>query len=149
MHFFFVPHCPPFRFNQQGFFVVEVCGRILEPSKLPPNARVRATFKLVAEETPVEFRLADKPLRDPKAFGIYTDPTPNWSKILHALDADVYTVYRAPVDGQYQLELTAAEDEVTLFSGERWREAGKVALINEAPKSVKWPKKLSILRIGF
>ena len=45
--------------------------------------------------------------RKPDAFGIYTKPTADWEKVLHALDPDLYLVYRAPVTGQYLLEVAA------------------------------------------
>ena len=59
-------------------------------------------------------------------------------KILHALYGDLYTPFRAPRDGRYTLVVEPAEEELTLFAGDRWREAGKVDELLNAPRSVVW-----------
>ncbi|MEO1994262.1 MAG: hypothetical protein ABGZ17_03205, partial [Planctomycetaceae bacterium] len=78
------------------------------------------------------------------AFGIYSQPTPDWSKLLHALDADLFLVYRAPVSGVYVLETKPEESPVTLFEGTRWREQGKVAEFAPVPRAAIWPEDSSI-----
>lgn len=122
---------------------VEISVRVLRPSQLPANARVLAEWELVDSPTPeliprvlaVETTLA----RPIDALGIYTAPTPNWSKILHALDGDTFVVYRASVAGTYRLTAAPFSEEAALFAGERWREAGGAPAIVAAPKKADWP----------
>ena len=120
--------------------VVELSGRVLQPSQLAANARVRVRFELVDPNDTAAFKLDEKFGRAIDAEGIYTAPTANWSKLLHALDADVHLVYRAPLKGTYRLSAAPADDDVSQFDGPRWREAGKAAVINAAPRTVKWPQ---------
>ena len=120
--------------------LVEISARVLQPSQLTPNARVRVKFALVEPQDSAAYKLADKPARAVDAEGIYTAPTANWSKLLHALDGDVYLLYRAPLKGTYRLSAAPADDDVSIFDGKRWREAGKVAVINAAPRRVSWPQ---------
>ena len=142
------------RVTLQAGQTIEVSCRVRQPSQLPPNARVRVAWRLaepdaVASRRSSETRVAAETTprgssrksteRAEDAFGIYTRPTPGWSKLLHALDADVYLVYRAPRAGVYVLEAQTAETPVDLFEGTRWREAGKVAEFAAVPRSVVWP----------
>ena len=74
----------------------EIGVRIEQPSKLPPNARIEVVW--------------DGPdLPDLAYEGDRGDPgvevTADWSKVLHALDPDVHSVYRAPLSGRYTLRL--------------------------------------------
>ncbi len=71
------------------------------PSTLPPNARIDVIWT--------------GPDRPEWAFeGDRGEPgveaTSSWSKSLHALDPDVYMVYRVPVSGEYVLRLKTVED---------------------------------------
>ncbi|MGH9659765.1 MAG: hypothetical protein ACRD96_14545, partial [Bryobacteraceae bacterium] len=80
---------------------VEVAAGIDAPSKLPPNGRVAAEWS------------------GPNGAG--------FRKVLHALDPDVYVVYRAAAAGTYQLRLVPVEDEAPVFNAPRWREGGIVS----------------------
>jgi hypothetical protein len=122
---------------------IEISCRIVTPSMLSTNGRVRVEWRLVDTDESTLYSDAaseDKAARDDETLGIYTKPTPNWSKVLHALDPDVYLVYQAPVSGAYQLSIRPEEGPVTLFEGQRWREDGKVADLMQTPREVAWPK---------
>ena len=80
-------------------FAVSV--RVERPSALPPNARIEALWDGPA--LPQWSHDGDR--GDP---GV--SATADWSKILHALDPDVYLVYRAPVSGDFTLRLSTVED---------------------------------------
>ncbi|MDA0833318.1 MAG: hypothetical protein O2955_05595 [Planctomycetota bacterium] len=122
--------------------VVEISIRIDSPSKLPENGRMLGKWELVETPTPelIPRAPADGPGagRPIDALGISTAPTPNWSKILHALDGDTYVIYRAPVSGKYRLTLTPYIEETQLFSGERWRDAGMAPQMARSPSLVDW-----------
>lgn len=102
---------------------VEVSVRIKKPSSLPANARVRA--KIVQLDGTSEKE-------------VFVE------KILHALDGDIYTPFRAPRDGRFAVIAEPAEDEITLFEGNRWREAGKVDEFLAATRAVPWPNGSSV-----
>ena len=123
---------------------IEISARIFRPSELPDNARVTATWELVQAENPADMPRGPakdaKPARPVDAVGIYTAPTPNWSKLLHALDGDVYVIYHAPVSGIFRLTLRPEEGSVTMFDQPRWRESGKAPLVARVPNKVPWPK---------
>ena len=78
----------------------ELSVRIESPSTLPANARIEAIW-------------TGPELAQWRYDGDRGDPgvaaTADWSKTLHALDPDVYTVYRAPVSGEYSLRLITVE----------------------------------------
>ena len=121
---------------------LEISARVLQPSRLPDNARLRADWRLVRADDPGQAPRA--PAGDaarPIDFdGIHTAPTADFSKLLHALDADVYTVYRAPVSGLYRLTVAAEEGSVDLFERPRWREKGKAPAAFPVPTAVPWPE---------
>ena len=127
---------------------IEINVRIAAPSELPENARLRVRWSLLKADDPNAAprgpREGEKPGRDVRAFGIAAEPTADWSKLLHALDADVYLNYRAPAAGTYQLTVAPEEGEVTLFDGQRWREPGKAPSIRAVPKTVAWPKSATV-----
>lgn len=99
-------------FSLEAGNAVEVSARVQKPSALPPNARVRASI----------------------SYG----ETIHLTKTLHALDGDIFTVFRAPKAGDYSVVLEPEESELELFEGNRWREAGHVDELLAAPRSVKW-----------
>lgn len=99
---------------------IELSARIVQPGSLPPNARVRVTVL-----SPVEGPQAEEQI--------------HLSKVLHALDGDLFTVFRAPEAGPYSIAMEPDESELTLFEGNRWREAGHVDDLLAAPRAVKWP----------
>ncbi len=124
------------RVELQRGATIEISVGLPSPSLLPQNGRVAVRWALVENKDSalpaIKGRTAD-------AFGIYTQPTADWEKTLHALDADVYTVYRAPVAGIYALEISPATDEATPFEGARWREEGSVANVVTFPSQTPWP----------
>lgn len=120
---------------QQGE-TMEIAVSLPAPSTLPTHGRIGVRWRLVQSSaslvtTPMQ-RAAD-------AFGIYTKPTADWQKTLHALDADVYQVYRAPVTGTYALEIAPLENEPTVFAGARWREEGTAPNAAQFPQQTPWP----------
>ena len=74
----------------------ELSVRIDHPSKLPPNARIEVHW-----DGPSLPDLHFEGDRGDKAVAATAD----WSKVLHALDPDIYLVYRAPRSGTYTLRL--------------------------------------------
>lgn len=111
------------------------------PSALPTHGRIGVTWKLVQEKSDTPAAAAPN-VTNPRAadaFGIYTKPTADWQKTLHALDPDVYLVYRAPVAGTYALELAPVTDAPTVFEGARWRETGIAPQAVSFPRQTPWP----------
>lgn len=102
---------------------VEISARIRKPSSLPADARIRV-------------RILDS--EGPEGEEVFVE------KILHALDGDIYTPFRAPRDGRFAVIAEPAEDEITLFEGNRWREAGMVDEFLAAPRVVPWPENRSV-----
>src|SRR5690606_19168557 len=84
-----------------------------------------------------------KPARAIDAEGIYTPPTADWSKLLHALDTDTYVVYRAPLSGVYELRVRPETGKTDLFAGERWREQGSAPDMFPVPDEVTWPSEVA------
>src|SRR5262245_11883337 len=70
------------RFDLKRGETFELSVSLPRPSLLPPHGRVGVRWVLVEEK---------------KEVGSYTFPTADWKKVLHALDSDLYLVYRAPV----------------------------------------------------
>ncbi len=127
---------------------VQVSVRLQDPSQMPANARLQVRWNLVTADNPA--RKPRKPTdgivpaREANAFEIYSLPTANWSKWLHALDADIYMIYRAPAHGVYALTLSPAEENVDLFQQPVWREPGEVVQHHAPPVSVPWPAGTSV-----
>jgi hypothetical protein len=116
---------------------VEVSAGIPKPSALPPHARVGIHWSLlgsVSQPTP-----ADLTSRASRKLEIDAVPTANWQKTLHALDPDVHLVYRAPVKGEYQLEIAPVLEGPTPFEGTRWRETGSAPSVAVFPRKTPWP----------
>ncbi|MDX2030457.1 MAG: HEAT repeat domain-containing protein [Blastocatellia bacterium] len=116
---------------------IEVSVGMPRPSLLPAQGRIGVAWTLVRGEGAAPAGVADA--RKPDAFGIYAPPTANWRKVLHALDPDVYLVYRAPVAGEYRLELAPVTDEAPIFEGARWREEGCAPQATVFPRKTPWP----------
>ena len=93
---------------------VEISIGIVSPSELPANGRVAIEWSGPAAES-------------------------GFRKVLHALDPDVYVVYRAPEAGRYTLSLRAIEDEEPAAKAARWRETGVLADVKSFPKLTPWP----------
>jgi hypothetical protein len=85
----------------------ELSVRVNDPESLPPNARIAAKW----EGPPLSNWAFDGERGDLDAVA-----SADWRKTLHALDPDVYLVYRAPISGVYRLTLetvTNAPREIT------------------------------------
>ena len=84
----------------------ELSVRIDEPSALPPNARIGVAWTGPA-------------IPQPEFEGERSDPgvaaAADWQKTLHALDPDVYLVYRTPLSGEYSLRLETVTDRPQLL----------------------------------
>lgn len=93
--------------------VVEVSAGIIQPSELPPNARIAITFG---------------PMR----------------KVIHALDPDFFTYFRAPQAGTFELRATAVENEEPIFNLPMWREIGTIGNLDRFPARTPWPKGKSV-----
>lgn len=135
-------------FRLQAGQTVEINVRVTMPRDLPDNGRLRVRWTVLRSDEAAQIPQDgadgqstehEQPGRKSNAFGIYTAPTAEWSKLLHALDADVFLNYRAPQTGIYQLDLAPEQDDVDLFGGPRWREPGQASEITAAPASVVWP----------
>ena len=110
------------------------------PSALPQHGRIGVRWTL--EKADAGESLPAVTGRKADAFGIYTAPTADWRKVLHALDSDLYLVYRAPVAGQYRLEIAPVIDEANIFATPesiRWREDGVAPNAITFPKVTPWP----------
>ncbi len=126
---------------QQGE-TFEVAVSMASPSTLPAHGRIGVRWRLVQ---PIASLVTTPVQRAADAFGIYTKPTTDWQKTLHALDADVYQVYRAPVAGTYALEIAPIENEPTVFAGARWREEGAAPNVAKFPRQTPWPAGKAVL----
>lgn len=103
----------PLELNAGDTFQISV--GVESPSKLPANGRVLIEW---------------------------TGPTEKlgFRKVLHALDPDVYLVYRAPVPGRYTLTLRPLEvDDDPKPDVPRWRESGSLLETRAFPSSTPWP----------
>ncbi len=114
---------------------VEISVHLDKPSALPPNARIAADWTLDGQ-----IMDTNAPKRPEPDFGIAASLTPeSWRKILHALDNDVYLVYRAPKTGKYLLTLSAVTNEASIGATERWREKGNAPLLTDLPSETPYP----------
>ncbi len=143
-----IPTARSQRFLLSAGDTVGINVRIVRPSHLPENARVRASWILAEPSDPAAVPHAaggGEPLaRKVDAYDIYTAPTADWSKILHALDGDVFLNYRAPVAGIYELRIAPMAEKVDLFEGPRWREPGKASQITRVPGVAAWPENAQV-----
>jgi hypothetical protein len=99
----------------------EISARVIRPSKLPDNARVRVS---IIAAPPAAERAAGREVV--------------LSKVLHGLDGDLFTVFTAKTDADYRIEMSPEEGDITLFEGDRWRETGFVDEQLAASRQVKW-----------
>ena len=80
---------------------VSVSVRIDDPEALPPNARIEVRWRGPAlEDAPFDGERGD----------LHSTITADWSKTLHALDPDVYLIYRAPKTDTYRLEIETVRE---------------------------------------
>src|SRR5262249_16410377 len=138
------------RFDLKRGETFELSVGLPAPSSLPQHGRVGVRWTLVEErkESGAATSLPSLFARKSDAFGIYTKPTPDWKKVLHALDSDLYIVYRAPVAGLYALEIAPITDEATVFEGSRWREDGVAPQAVTFPRRTPWPAGKSVPLAG-
>ena len=80
---------------------IELQVRLEQPSALPANARIEAVW----DGPDLQASAWDG---DRRERGV--ESTADWAKVLHALDPDVHTVYRAPQAGTYTLRLETVTD---------------------------------------
>jgi hypothetical protein len=116
---------------------IEISCALKQPSTLQNNDRVLVEWKLSGSDSE-EFPKSDnKPTNDrdtkqpPEVgvdnspvidFGVHRQPSPNFRKTLHALDPDIYMVYRAPVDGTYELNVSR-DTHSNASAVSKWRES--------------------------
>ena len=102
---------------------VQVQVGIASPSELPANARI-------------EVRWEGPPPANPPYSGERGDlaagPETGWTKILHALDPDVYLLYEAPRTGHYRLRVETVEAREQTVSHYH-RDTGLAPLAAEKP----------------
>ncbi|MGE0133227.1 MAG: HEAT repeat domain-containing protein [Blastocatellales bacterium] len=130
------------RFALQRGEAFELSVSLPQPSSLPRHGRIGVRWTL--EKPDAAESLPASGSRKPDAFGIYTPPTADWKKVLHALDSDLYLVYRAPAAGVYALEIAPVADEATVFEGARWREDGIAPQAVTFPRQTPWPAGKSV-----
>jgi len=118
---------------------IEVTAGIPKPSALPPHARVGIRWSLLAPVVGQPTQ-AEIELRASSKLEIEALPTANWQKTLHALDPDVHLVYRAPLKGEYQVEVVPVLEGPTPFEGTRWRETGSAPSVAVFPRRTPWPR---------
>ena len=131
-------------FELDGGEVFEISVSVAQPSQLPKNGRVGVSWTLVKSEV-ANLQLSQKLAREQDFDGIYTKPTADWGKTLHALDPDVYLVYRVPVVGHYRLKIFPVVDEPPVFEGVRWVEVGTAPLVSPFPRQTPWPTEKHVL----
>ena len=100
--------------------VAEIGAWVVKPSELPVNGRLLVKWEAIGS---------------PRDLG--------WSKRLHALDPDVYLLYRAPVTGKYRLTVAVDDEATDLFEKNRWREKGIAPLVASFAKAT-WPKEKQV-----
>ncbi|HQR35559.1 MAG TPA: HEAT repeat domain-containing protein, partial [Blastocatellia bacterium] len=118
----------------------ELSVSLPSPSAMPQHGRIGVRW--VLDKADAGESLPAIAGRKEEAFGIYTTPTANWRKVLHALDSDLYLVYRAPVAGQYRLEIAPITNEASSFANPesiRWREDGVAPQAVTFPTVTPWP----------
>lgn len=84
---------------------IEIFCRIRQPSQVPPNGQVQVTW-----------RLADQSEKDSQG------RSADIEKALHALDPDMFVVFRAPVSGTYELAVSPQTSRDDTAAVARWRE---------------------------
>ena len=123
---------------------VQIAARVLSPSQLPTNARLRVSWNLLKPKDPQSVARAPEGAVKERAkddFSSIPLPKVSCSKLLHALDSDLWLAYRAPTSGIYALKVTPETGETTLFGGNRWREEqGVVDKLHAPPRAVVWPE---------
>lgn len=122
---------------------VEISVRLNKPSALPANGRISVEWVLdKADRAADVVATPEKGPRAVKALEIYTAPTANWRKVLHALDGDVFLTYRAPVTGRYLLKVAPLEEDNRPVMS-RWREKGTAPEMFPVPTRTPWPQGVS------
>ena len=102
---------------------VQVQVGVSTPSDLPDNARIAVSWSGPPPEAPIE--LAERG-------DLIQGPENGWTKVLHALDPDVYVLYRAPRSGRYQLRIQSVTAGAAK-QGDYHRDNGLAKLIAAPP----------------
>ena len=102
---------------------VEIQVGVVSPGTLPENARVEARWS----GPPTSNATADVARGD-----LVVGMDNGWSKVLHALDPDVYLLYKAPVTGQYELQIEPVVDREQAIA-KYHRDTGLAPLAAGAP----------------
>ncbi len=101
---------------------VQVQVGIAVPSALPPNARIK-----VAWSGPPPKKAGFQGDRG----DLVTGPENGWSKVLHALDPDLYVAYKAPRAGRYALHIkSVVESPAQTSSYHRDRGLARLAALH-------------------
>lgn len=142
------------RYHLAAGAAVEVSVHLDRPSALPANGRVGVEWVLEQPDRPgdvvsssprppLPVVKAATPIAAPgipEAPDVIPSPTANWRKVLHALDGDVYVLYRAPVAGRYTLKLAPVIEEAWVGdTAPRWREKGLAPAMFPLPARTAWP----------
>ena len=67
-----------------------------------------------------------------------------YRKVIHALDADFYMVYRPLKSGPLTLKISAVQEEEPIFNLARWREPGTIQKLERFPAHTPWPAGLKV-----
>ena len=95
-----------------------------EPAELPASARIKAHW--IGPPTSEAAYAGDRG-------DLVTGPTNGWAKILHALDPDVYLLYKAPRSGRYKLRLETVTDHEPALT-QYHRDSGLARLVAASPR---------------
>ncbi len=108
----------------------------------PSKPHVTRTVTLAAGQTIEVSAGIDVPSKLPPNGRIAVEFA-GYRKVLHALDADFYLLYRAPKAGTFTLRMQPVEDEEPIFNKTRWRELGTVQKLERFPARTPWPAGVS------
>ena len=101
---------------------VQIQVGVAQPSSLPDNARVKVQWQGPAEKDSYSGDRGD----------LVVGPSNGWSKVLHALDPDVFLTYKAPRSGRYELTLETVLEAKPKLS-EYHRDKGLARLASAPP----------------
>ena len=102
---------------------VQIQVGVVSPGRLPDNARIEARWSGP--------QMSDSTASQDRG-DLVVGADNGWSKVLHALDPDVFLLYRAPVAGRYELRLETVVDRERNAS-EYHRDTGLAPLSTASP----------------
>ena len=112
--------------NLESGQTVQIQVGIAQPSSLPDNARVRVRWQGPAGKDSYGGDRGDLAL----------GPSNGWSKVLHALDPDIFLTYRAPRSGSYELALETVVEAKPKLS-DYHRDTGLARLASAPPATTQ------------